>query len=95
MRETIDTAAIRTDLDTRNIVAHLHDGMVGYRATALALCDRVDELQRALRDRDLRLGFLIERHETRCGCEGEACDFGSDLAEFDALTTQPTDTDKE
>ena|ERR1700682_4322679 len=32
---------------------------------------------------ELKLAFIIERHEKRCGCEGEACDLGSDLAEFD------------
>lgn len=30
-----------------------------------------------------KLRFIEQRHEERCGCHGEACELGSDLAEFD------------
>jgi len=32
-----------------------------------------------------KLRFVEERHGERCGCGGEACDLGSDLAEFDEI----------
>lgn len=30
-----------------------------------------------------KLEFIVLRHEERCGCSGEACELGSDLAEYD------------
>ena len=32
-----------------------------------------------------KLAFIEQRHVERCGCSGEACDLGNDLAEFNAL----------